>query len=358
MIMVTNSEEIINSLSDYVFYVPRMDFIEHFSIDLERSIRNVKTTWATLSNKQIYDILMSAIALYYHLTHRDILVYCGKEVPIPYDLKVLSTQLKVPRFVRDIAREFCRPMYFNNNIYIPELEFKEGLACYYADLFKNIKDILPTWDYAMKRLECEIVEICAEAPSPVPISFFDPYSQEIWMAKQLPEWRLEAFLYLRHLKYEYFEGIEHTFNEDASVTTSRKGRQNGDKINQNKEDQPKQEAQLFNMRKTGRKVGGFAGFIVSTVGHKQDLGYIPPDYRFATIEEEGHFSRTPPQSRRASDINGTVNSKRGRYQSNRNPHLTEAAAKLSNLTKRGKANLNKKTMLNCETLSSEKLASN
>lgn len=314
-----------------------MAFIEQFSKDQANTFTTLGNGWCKFSSDEIYNIMISVIKLYFFKSHSLILMKEGRNVPYPDKLRLLTEQLKVPRYIRDIAREFCRPMIFNNNVYLPDIKFLHSIGESAVDLFSMIKDSLSKWDYTINKIGCDIVSIDTESPSPVPISFYDSISQEIWMAKQLPEWRIEAVLYLRHLKYHYFEGIELAIRNDVDANQSKKGRGNKDK-----EDQPIiNEPQLFNMRKTGRKVGGFSGFILSTIDHNRMIGYIPVSYRFATLDEE-HFSRTPPQSRRASD---TVNQNRGETQFKRNPDVVSAGQTLSQMTKRRKSNLTKRTML-------------
>lgn len=314
-----------------------MAFIEQFSKDQANTFTTLGNGWCRFSSEEIFNIMVSVIKLYYFKSHSLILMREGRQVPYPDKIKLLSEQLKVPRYVRDIAREFCRPMMFNNNVYLPDIRFDSPCGESVVDMFSTIKDTLSKWDYTINKVGCEVVSIDTESPSPVPISFYDSISQEIWMAKQLPEWRIEAVLYLRHLKYQYFDGIELAIRQDADVSRTKKGRGNT-----GKEDQPLfDEPQLFNMRKTGRKVGGFSGFLISTIDHNRMIGYIPITYRFATLDDE-HFSRTPPQSRRASE---STFQNRGETQFKRNPDVVSAGRELSQMTKRRKSNLSKRTML-------------
>lgn len=339
----------LSNINDYVFYEYSKDFIEQFSKDQANTFTTLGNGWCMFTQTEVFDLMTAVINLYYFKTHSMILLHCGRQVPIPEKLKLLTEQLRVPRYMRDIAREFCRPMIFNNNIYLPDIKFVNSYGESAADLFSPIKDTLMKWEYTITKLGCDVVSIETEAPRPVPISFYDSTSQEIWMAKQLPEWRLEAFLYLRHLKYYYFEGIELSFRSDASVNQSRKakGKDNNTEkeFDLNPEDNSnKIEPQLFNMRRSGRRVGGFAGFIASTLNHNRAMGFVPLQFRFATIDEE-HFSSTPPQSRRASDMNECNNRSRGEHFKLRNPSINDAGEKLTSMTKRRKSMLNKKTML-------------
>lgn len=336
MTIHVTSENLLNNQYEYVFYAYDLAFIEQFSKDQANTFTTLGNGWCRFSFEEVYNIMISAIKLYYFKTHSLILLREGRNVPLPDKLRLLSEQLKVPRYIRDIVREFCRPMIFNQNIYLPDIKFDHSFGESGVNLFSDIRDVLSKWDYTISKVGCEIVSIDMEAPSPVPISFYDSVSQEIWMAKQLPEWRLEAVLYLRHLKYQYFEGIELAFAQDVEASRSKRG-----KGSSNQEDRPFiNEPQLFNMRKTGRKVGGFSGFIISTVDHNRIYGYIPIDLRFGTVDEE-HFSKTPPQSRRVSDVQ---HEGRGEYQLKRYPEISEASTNLNKLTKRRKAALNKKTL--------------
>lgn len=330
----------LSNINDFVFYPYETDFIEQFSKDQANTFTTLGNGWSLFDKQEVYNIMMTVIKLYYFKTHSMVLISCGRKVPFPDQLRLLAEQIKVPRYIRDIAREFCRPMIFNNTIYLPDIVYEGPAGLTGADLFSSVKDSLMKWEYTINRIGCDIVDIETESPAPVPISFYDSVSQEIWMAKQLPAWRLEAFLYLRHLKYRYFDGIELLFEEGASAIQKKKG-----KGNANKEDQPFiDEPQLFNMRKTGRKVGGFAGFIVSTINVNRNIGFIPPCLRFATLDEE-HFSKTPPRSRRASELSEDNNQSRGEYQQKRRPSIHLAGEKLSIMSKRGKSKLTKKTML-------------
>lgn len=325
---------------DYVFYDVSLDYIEIFSKDLANTFTTLGNGWSRFSADDVFNLIMSAIKVYYFKTHSLILMSQGRKVPLPEELKVLTEQLKVPRFVRDIARELCRPMIFNNNIYLPNFEFEGAKGEFGCDIFYPIKDILMKWDYTISKIQCEVVKIEAESPVPVPLSFYDPFSQDIWMAKQLPEWRIEAVLYLRHLRYKYIDGIEVILcNLDA---TSDREKSDGKSRKKKDRDETSEyiEPQLWNMRRSGRKVGGFSGFSVSTLSHRRELGFIPPQYRFATLEEGSH-SDTPPPSRRVSDLPNHGN--RGQKAKERSLQVPDAVEKLSKMTKKEKANISKKT---------------
>lgn len=113
-----------------------------------------------------------------------------------------SQAFPVPRYFRDVFREFSRPMEDDLDVYIPEIDFNSDVPFtqYHADLptFDRISAVYRALNHVSNRT---LVPLDIEQTKPVPISFY--YKQEnVLLSKTfLPEWRTRAIMALKHCRF-------------------------------------------------------------------------------------------------------------------------------------------------------------
>lgn len=318
-----------------MFYPCDLKQIGVFAEDLAFSMSNEGSKWSKFSADEITPILLSAIKLYYFTAHGDTLRMNSRPVPSCDELRVLRKQLKVPRFVRDLAREVCRPMKMGNTIYLPDFGYEERPDVELINIFAPAKDHIVKFGSFINKQGYDVVEIECEAPAVVPLSFYDEDLDEIWSAKELPDWRLEAFSYSRHLIYQPVGITVHNITENNAEPRKRS------KVREHFSDIPFDRVFPYQTPKIGKRIGSYSGFVNTLVNRRKRLGYIPTTFRFCSVDDSPH-SRTPPLSRRTMQHTRD----RGRFTlDERQPELHQAAKAMNRMRKKDRRDISKKTRL-------------
>lgn len=318
-----------------MFYPCDLKQIDIFAEDLAFSMSNEGNKWSQFSKDEIAPIILSAIKLYFFTAHGDTLRMNSRPVPSLDELRILRKQLPIPRFIRDLAREVCRPMKMGNTIYLPDLSYEEGPNVELINIFAPIKQHIVKFSSFLNKLGYDVVEIECEAPATVPLSFYDEDLDEIWSAKELPDWRLEAFSYSRHLLYQPVGITVHNISENNAEPRKRS------KVREHFSDIPFDQVYPYQTPKIGKRIGSYSGFVNTLANKRKRLGYIPVNFRFCSVEDSPH-SRTPPLSRRT----GRHVRDRGRFTlDERHPELHKAAQAMSRMRKKDRRDINKKTRL-------------
>jgi hypothetical protein len=162
--------------------------------------------WNRLSQSDMRKYFKFCLRLYYTGTHGKILSRMGKQI-VPSYTRDLCEIFLVPRNVRDIFREYCRPMSDRGVIYIPEIDHvlpKTGTSPYDLCGLDNIRVFkIHTMmrNLAEGRPTLSMVHVSSEALADVAVSLYHSDDKYYWHAKQLPDWRLKSFYLLRHFRF-------------------------------------------------------------------------------------------------------------------------------------------------------------
>lgn len=256
------------------FYSLDDEYLDTVADDLSSMFSSFAKAWKEISREEVLHILRVGLQVYYFRTHSHILAAYGRARPKPVELSEFARRLKVPRFVRDMYREMCRPMKSNSTVYLPDISFTApGLEQPLFRLFGEIPKFA-RWDYACKECEFEMVEIQPESPSPCPLSFFNEDLCSVIAVSGLEDWRIEAFGILRHLKH-LGDVLPESIRVDYEKTVI---------------------VEPFMKPLIGRSVGNDECFLYNVMSKRRRVGVYRPEYRFPALEEH---SETPPKSERA-----------------------------------------------------------
>lgn len=183
------------------FYPVNFNYLSQVSKDLHLCFSSFGTNWAKFPDGAIEPILLTALRVYYYQNYAEVLVQCGRDRPTDMELTVLGRQFFVPRFIRDMFREICRPMVFAGNYYAPDIRYERRSYSDITNIFdENVKiNSMNLWMLAWKHLGVELVELLPEGVQPAPLSFYHEPSNSIYCSSWLQPWRLEAVSYIKHL---------------------------------------------------------------------------------------------------------------------------------------------------------------
>lgn len=146
---------------------------------------------------------MSALVCYCHLVHNR--TYVNRSVVTESATKIALTwgELRVPRYLRDMMREMCRPMYIGNVTLVPYFEpLRPGVGpalgfgimpTKFSGVVQCLKSCLKgsMWD--------DFVPLESEAPKQQP--FFVATDERLMLfVDKIDSWRLEAMSALRHVQ--------------------------------------------------------------------------------------------------------------------------------------------------------------
>lgn len=254
------------------FYSLNDSYLTIFSNDLEVCITTLGSRWSNISSKDIEKILRTGLCTYYFKTHLRKLIACGIDVPSLECLDVLSQHVKIPRFIRDIFREYCRPMYLQDCIYLPSVRYDKNKTTG-INIFEEIDSLLiNTWNHACDKLKLDIVEVNAESPKSVPLSFYHPGKGEIFAVSPLEEWRIEAFGTIKSLTWQ-----PHSRIDTPDITT---------------------QLEIYEDVVNGRNAGPIPCFLYNVIDFCKRFYTVCYSSRFPT---DSDFSRTPPKSNNISE---------------------------------------------------------
>jgi hypothetical protein len=270
------NELVVFDEASYVFYDCALDYLEEVATDLSNSLPVLGNAWTTASSSEILELLKVALKLYFFNTHQSTLMNCKRAVPPREKLEFLTANICVPRFVRDIIREICRPMTSGGTVYLPNILYADlGPEVRLIDSLGAVK-ILPKWNFIMNKCGYELVELGRETPRASPLSFAILEKSELFSVLPLPEWRLEAFTRTRHLVHQP-SGVQRSEQPPEHTVT-----------------------EPYNDEIVGRYAGSLSGFLYSYANITRSYGYFRADFRFPSNDER---SMTPP---RPSASNGSA----------------------------------------------------
>lgn len=275
--MINNNNINLCDLKDsYIFYNISLNYLEIVAKELANTFTCIGNAWARMSEEEVKCVLITALKLYFFKTHFHVLSVEGRETPTQDELAAISAELRVPRFIRDIIRELCRPMASNSTLYLPDIRYTRAPAT--IPLFGIFGPIplLGRWNLAMRDIGYELVALDAEAPKPSPLSFFREESTEVFAVSQLESWRLAAVGRLRHLLHTRPYEVKDADAMPADHTP----------------------IEVYNDAIRGRIVGHQNCFVYNMLHQRRLFGYYPTGYRFPSEEEH---SMTPPRSERTQD---------------------------------------------------------
>lgn len=253
------------------FYLPNLQYIVEFSVDLEKCFEALGNVWSKIDHSEIEKIVTSAIKIYYFKTHYKKLLAHRRDVPPMEYLNIVSSMIRVPRLVRDLCREFCRPMYLQDCIFIPDIIYNRLDNKSIYQMFEDIDVLaLNRWNHVWEKLKLELFEIKDEAIKSVPLSFFYPETSTVYSVSQLEDWRIDAFGVLRHLVWN---------GPLPSVDQSEKYCYDP--------------TEIYNSVIDGRFAGFHPCFLYRVESIKGRYAYLHSDSRFPTT---GLHSNTPPRS--------------------------------------------------------------
>lgn len=267
---MTSQQYLDSSKGETKFYTPDFTFITEISRHISLCLDAFGKSWCRVSAEQVENIFRTTIYLYYFRTHCNRLIICDREVPNEQHLQALTMELKVPRFMRDVAREFARPMEFGNCIYLPDLKYFRSHKSVISMFAAIGETTMSHWIEAMKNTTFEMVNIIPEIIRPVPLSFYVKHRDEIYSTGQLSDWRVDAVSQLRHIHWTDKESIQ----------------------------EPKvlQPYELYETTLSGRYVGTVACYVYTLTG-MHNYSSLDALVRFPT---ESVHSKSPPQSNRIS----------------------------------------------------------
>lgn len=253
----------------YKYYPYDCSYLDGLATDITLSLQAYGNAWTKAEPAEIKQLLVVALKIYFFNTHYRTLLLCSRVVPSKMALDYLTTCLRVPRFVRDVVREYCRPMFSNHTIYLPDIEYeKVNDDKPFTEIFGSV-DVFPKWNYMMERVGYDMVELVAEFPRACPLSFAVEWKMETYSIAPLEEWRLEAFSRLRHLR-SVPEGGEPTTIRGIDAK------------------EPYEE-----IIHSDRYAGPIPCFTYSFACVPRRYGLIHREFRFPTIDDR---SFTPPQA--------------------------------------------------------------
>lgn len=186
-----------------------------------------------------------------------------------------AMSFQVPRFFRDVFREFSRPMEDDLDVYIPNIEFVSDVPFteYSKDLpsFDRISAVFRAFNHITNRF---LVSLDIEQTKPAPISFYYEPQNVILSKTFLPEWRTRAVTALKHCRFKQYQPVAEPKNIVSEIIKS-------------------SISDLLHGVVTDRNVNGRRFFRIEA------LRYNPPPLlvestRFPTEEGEMH-SQTPPR---------------------------------------------------------------
>lgn len=257
-----------------IFYPLNDEYLNIIGKDLSDSINSMGVSWANIELKEIIAILKAGMKLYHFQSNYSFVSYYRRRIPTRDQLDNFQQMFQVPRFIRDIYREMCRPMISDSTIYLPDVEYSPASAeVAYRDLFGKLPNLFK-WRYAMSKLGFELFDIVEERTRPEPLSWFIPDKGAIYSVRQLSSWRIEAVSRLQHLVW--FDKEDDNLQESASEL------ERCDDV-----------ITLYNMEPSGRMVGCKYCFSYSVVSTPRRYGILVPTMRFPTFQEN---SRSPPRS--------------------------------------------------------------
>lgn len=272
-----------------VFYDCDLRYLSDVSEDLSQTFAQLANPWWRMSSKDIEVILTVAVRLSFYLNNRGLFYYLGRPVPKTELLEALKSHLVVPRFVRDIAREYNRCMEHAGSYYLPDLFFDVSAKPAAIDLLGKISDKLTKWIQCCRKIGYEMVEINEESTMNAPLAFFDMENSDAIFVWEPPEWRKECFQRTRHLLYDPRLPCVGNVSANGEEKKIRRKEVNPPEFEDDRE--------IYNkFVKDKRFIDGVPCWFYRMEFHQDRMGVIHPQFRFPTFEEH---SRTPPHSSRS-----------------------------------------------------------
>jgi hypothetical protein len=106
------------------FYPVNTDYLTQVAKDMNTCFTSFGTAWAKIPEASILPILTSALKLYFFANNAKIMLEENRPRPTDAEITVLFGIFRMPRFIRDICREYCRPMTYGNDTYLPDIRYE------------------------------------------------------------------------------------------------------------------------------------------------------------------------------------------------------------------------------------------
>jgi hypothetical protein len=247
-------------------YTPNFAGIRVIAEDLSATLSAHGNVWFRLTTDYCESVIRVAIRHYMCRTHQTLLARMGR--PVSAERETLFSEVfKIPRYVRDVCREFCRVMEHDAVLWLPTVDttINEGsILSYHGDIAEDY----PRFLLACERVGLEMVHIEIESLALSPFMMYSDVSQCIFSVRPPAMWRLEAFNRLRHARH--IPPVEPVVGEQGAQALPT----------------------LFTARIVGRQVGPIPFFTFGIDRPLIKYGIII-GARFPTDEEH---SKTPPRN--------------------------------------------------------------
>lgn len=259
------------------FYPVKTDFLIEVARDLNTCFTSFGTAWAKIPEASIYPILKSSLKLYYFANYSSLFLDVNRPRPTDAELTILYGIFRMPRFIRDMCREYCRPMIYGNDFYLPDIRFEPRVDNDITQIFEKVDvNALNLWSLAWRHLGVELVDLFPESVKPAPLCFYHPPSNQIYSTDWLEDWRLEALCHLKHLEW---------INPEQFISSP-------EELNP---------LEMYESIISGRKAGTVTCLCFSALNPVRCFNFINDRTRFPSDVDH---SRTPPKSSRVRPPRG------------------------------------------------------
>jgi hypothetical protein len=259
-----------------ITYEPNYESFYALCDSVHKLISGLENVWfRQVTQSEVRGYLITALKIYSVRNLRSYRLRLGIITDRISQLDDAAVSFPVPRYFRDVFREFTRPMEDDLDIYIPDIVFNSDVPFseYHEDLpdFDRISAVFRALNHVSNRF---LVPLDIEQTKPAPISFYYEPENVLLSKTFLPEWRTRAVTALKHCR----------FKQSPTPTTQI------DVISKIVNDSV---SNLLQGVVVNRNVNGRRFF------RTEVLRYNPPPLLVETIrfptEEAGVYSHTPPR---------------------------------------------------------------
>lgn len=245
------------------------------------AIRSHESAWVRqLPYEEFEGYLHLAFQMYAVRNLAEYRPYTNKDPLNTVELDTQSQVISVPRYFRGIFREMVRPMEFNGNVYIPNVDYNSNRA-FHDQLERPLTvSAASRVIHALREIshKSSMVTLDVEQTKPICLSFHTPNGDRLYTKDRLPAWREKAVMTLRHVRFSEVPAMEASPSGDTLLGTLVDAVVNGSSLQG---------------RLNGRKVNGINFFVLDSIRYNP-----PPTLRLADIRfvDSDDPSRTPPRN--------------------------------------------------------------
>lgn len=195
-------------------YEPDYSQFELLAKILSTTTKIRPNAWFKITDDEAIAILKSYLHMYAVVNLHDLRVRAGIIDEAYLITKEEIAHYLIPRYYRDIFREFCRPMTDGNDIWIPNLEAVKGHSLSAAF---NIQPLVKGRLNMLGNIfAVTLVPVAEEYLKPEPITVWHESKERVFSRGPIPDYRWKALSWLKHVRFKEF-----SFATSESETTSR-----------------------------------------------------------------------------------------------------------------------------------------